>query len=109
VIHHVADEETVLLPAAERMLAEQLSELGAQMTRRRFQLVAPHSGEIALNTARVTTATTVLLTGGLLAGLAMIARRAGKSRQRDYPLVRRETYLSRGSPRRIQQEGAAAW
>ena len=49
VIHHVADEETVLLPAAERMLAHQLKDLGAQMTRRRFQLVAPHSGEIALN------------------------------------------------------------
>ena len=42
-----ADEETLLLPAAERVLADQLGELGAQMTKRRFQLAAPRSGEIA--------------------------------------------------------------
>src|SRR4051812_3275996 len=38
VLHHVADEETQLLPKAERVLAEHLSELGARMTRRRLQL-----------------------------------------------------------------------
>jgi hemerythrin-like domain-containing protein len=36
VIHHVADEETVLLPQAERLLSkDRLSELGADMTKRR--------------------------------------------------------------------------
>src|SRR5687768_6692034 len=37
VIHHVADEETVLLPQVERTLADQLPELGARMTARRLQ------------------------------------------------------------------------
>ncbi|GAB3414802.1 hemerythrin domain-containing protein [Massilia agilis] len=51
VIHHVADEETVLLPQAEEHLGqERLSELGAQMTRRRLELVTPKAGKIAANT-----------------------------------------------------------
>ncbi len=50
VMHHVADEETVLLPAAERMLADELGELGAKMTKRRLELSAPRAGEIAGNT-----------------------------------------------------------
>jgi hemerythrin superfamily protein len=51
VIHHVADEETVLLPQAEAMLdKDRLCELGAEMTRRRLQLVAPEAGQLAKNT-----------------------------------------------------------
>lgn len=51
VMHHVADEETVLLPTAERSLAPQLSELGLRMTKRRMQLVAQHRpGAIAVST-----------------------------------------------------------
>jgi len=51
VMHHVADEETVLLPTAERALASQLSELGARMTKRRMQLVAQsRPSAIAANT-----------------------------------------------------------
>jgi hemerythrin superfamily protein len=51
VIHHVADEETVLLPQAEAMIdKERLSEMGAQMTRRRLELVTPKAGKIAANT-----------------------------------------------------------
>lgn len=51
VIHHVADEETVLLPQAESMLDKQrLSELGARMTRRRLELVKPEAGKIAKDT-----------------------------------------------------------
>jgi hemerythrin superfamily protein len=51
VIHHVADEETVLLPQAEALLdKDRLSELGAEMTRRRLQLVGPEAGSIAKNT-----------------------------------------------------------
>ncbi|WKB52247.1 hemerythrin domain-containing protein [Eleftheria terrae] len=69
VMHHVADEETVLLPAAERLLADRLGELGARMTRRRLELAAPHAGEIAVNTARTMPATTmVMAAGGLIAG-----------------------------------------
>jgi hypothetical protein len=51
VMHHVADEETVLLPEAERRIGQQrLNELGAQMTSRRMQLLAPQAGKVALNT-----------------------------------------------------------
>ncbi|CAB3801134.1 hypothetical protein LMG28138_04948 [Pararobbsia alpina] len=39
VMHHAADEETVLLPAAERELKHELRPLGAKMTRRRLQLM----------------------------------------------------------------------
>jgi hemerythrin superfamily protein len=75
VMHHVADEETVLLPAAERLLADELEELGARMTRRRLQLSAPRAGEIAGNTLRALPASTMLMTiGGLLAGSLVLKR-----------------------------------
>ena len=41
VVHHVADEETMLLTSAESVLGEQLGELGAQMAKRRLELMAP--------------------------------------------------------------------
>jgi hemerythrin superfamily protein len=77
VIHHVADEETVLLPAAERRLKERLSELGAQMTQRRLQLVAPHTGEMVVNTARAMPAATLMTIGAILGSAIYLARRAG--------------------------------
>ena len=52
VIHHVADEETKLLPEAERVLHGRLAELGWEMTRRRMQLMGPRTGDIAVNMAR---------------------------------------------------------
>jgi hemerythrin superfamily protein len=52
VVHHVADEETVLLPEAEQSLSrDRLSELGAQMTKRRLELVGPKAGKLAKNHA----------------------------------------------------------
>ena len=51
-LHHVADEETVLLPQAEIALASQLSTLGARMTRRRIALLEPHMGEVARTTVQ---------------------------------------------------------
>jgi hemerythrin-like domain-containing protein len=41
VIRHVAEEETLMLPDAERVLGDRVNELGAQMTRRRLELAAP--------------------------------------------------------------------
>ena len=72
VMHHVADEESVLLPEAERTMASQLSELGAQMTRRRIELVKPHARELAATSMRsfpvmsLLAATSALLLGSLL-------------------------------------------
>ena len=77
VIHHVADEETVLLPEAERMLGhERINELGAEMTRRRLQLMAPRAGEMAMNTMKALPTSTVLMAAGVVIAGTYIARRA---------------------------------
>ncbi|MGE5524810.1 MAG: hemerythrin domain-containing protein [Rhodospirillaceae bacterium] len=74
VIHHVADEETILFPDAERLLgSERLGELGAQMTKRRLELSAPRAGEMAMNTVRGMPASTMIMAAGaLLAGTYLV-------------------------------------
>jgi len=75
VLHHVADEETLLLPAAERVLADQLGELGARMTKRRLQLAGPRAAEIAGSMARSVGASTIIAgAGALLACSYLLAR-----------------------------------
>jgi hemerythrin superfamily protein len=73
VMHHVADEETVLLPNAEKLLsADQLGEMGVQMTKRRLQLVGRKAGTIAasgvVGFSGSTTALVLALVGGIAAG-----------------------------------------
>ena len=77
VLHHVADEETQILPKAERLLAAQLSEMGARMTRRRLQLIGPRSGELAGSMARSMSSGTLLAAAGALAaaGGLLLARK----------------------------------
>jgi hemerythrin superfamily protein len=80
VIHHVADEETILLPAAEKLLGDRLEELGVQMTKRRIELVKPRAMEIAWNTARALPASTMLMgVGAVLVG-ALLLRGLGSGR-----------------------------
>jgi hypothetical protein len=62
VMHHVADEETALLPQAERVLGKRLGELGARMMKRRLALMAPHA---------IPKANLLLAAGGLLAGVLL--------------------------------------
>lgn len=78
VIHHVADEETQLLPAAERLLADQLGQLGMQMTKRRVQLTAPRAGRIAATGARTfpAAASAALAIGGTVAVGALLLKRS---------------------------------
>jgi hemerythrin-like domain-containing protein len=52
VLHHVADEESILLPQAEALLGDELIDLGLQMTQRRAQLLRPHIKEVLVTTAR---------------------------------------------------------
>jgi hypothetical protein len=52
VLHHVADEETVILPLAEGVIPEQLADLGLQMMRRRAQLLGPQLQDVAVTAAR---------------------------------------------------------
>lgn len=71
-LHHVADEETTLLPAAERLLPGQLSELGVRMNKRRLELMGPRGRELAgsmarsLSTGSVLAAASEMLAGGYL-------------------------------------------
>ncbi len=75
VMRHVADEETMLLPDAERALGERrLAELGVEMTRRRFELAAPRAGEIAVNTVRTFPAATLAMSGMFVLGAFLIGR-----------------------------------
>jgi hemerythrin superfamily protein len=76
VMRHVADEETMLLPDAERVLGERrLAELGAEMMRRRFELASPHAGEIAIGTVRTFPGATLAVSGLVVLG-AFLVRRA---------------------------------
>ncbi|MEZ2298478.1 hemerythrin domain-containing protein [Variovorax sp. RCC_210] len=72
VMHHVADEETLVLPEAERLLSDELGELGMQMTKRRVQLIGPRSGEIALNMGRAASGNTVALSVVALTAVALL-------------------------------------
>jgi hemerythrin superfamily protein len=73
VMHHVADEETALLPQAERVLGERLGELGARMMKRRLALMAPHAGELTRHHARAMPLTTLVLPAlALAAGIALL-------------------------------------
>jgi hypothetical protein len=79
VIHHVADEEAVLLPEAERVLAPRLGELGAQMTRRRLQLLGPRAREAALTTVQSFPVLSVVFAVGAVALAALALNgRAGR-------------------------------
>lgn len=73
VIHHVADEESVLLKIAEERLSKaELRELGAAMTKRRLQLVAPQAGKLAVNSVVGFSASTAVKTVGAIAALCAV-------------------------------------
>lgn len=80
VVHHVADEETVLLPAAEKLLADQLDDLGARMTERRLEIGGPRVGEFASNVVRGMPASTMLMTAGGLIASGYLLKRAFERR-----------------------------
>jgi hypothetical protein len=75
VMHHVADEETQLLPAAERLIPEQLNELGARMNKRRLQLACPRTPELASSLARSMSPSTVIAAGSAMLGAAWLLTR----------------------------------
>lgn len=80
VIHHVADEETKLLPDAEAILGKQrLSEMGADMNIRRMQLLGPKAGKVAkehvVGFSGSTAAMVVGAAGALLAAFALVPKK----------------------------------
>jgi hemerythrin superfamily protein len=83
VIHHVADEETRLLPAAERLLGDQLGQLGMEMTKRRLQLLKPRTGEIASTAVMAFPVGAAALAAGALAIGAMVFSQSRSRGNRD--------------------------
>ena len=62
VLHHVADEETDMLPNAERLLTpSHLKQLGVEMTKRRLQLAGPKIPGMAADTAKAFPLTAIAL------------------------------------------------
>lgn len=68
-LHHVADEETLLLPLAELRLKGQLRELGQKMNLRRLELLRPRVDEAATTAAMAFP----LLTAAATAALCLTA------------------------------------
>lgn len=75
VIHHAADEETVLLPIAEHRLADRLGELGARMTKRRMELAAPKVPAMLWNTVQAMPMRGVWMAAGVAALMAFLMGR----------------------------------
>jgi len=67
VLHHVADEETTLLPQAEQLLGDKLGVLGRQMTKRRMELLKPHAAEMTRTAARAFPVASATAVAGVLA------------------------------------------
>jgi hemerythrin superfamily protein len=79
VIHHVADEETVILPIAERKLSrDRLSELGTQMTKRRLELLGPQAGKVAVSHAVGFSGSTTAWVVGAVGAVLALAVASGK-------------------------------
>lgn len=74
VLHHVADEETVLLPLAEELMPDELGHLGRLMTRRRIELLRPHAAEAASTTIRTFPIGTAAAAAGVLAAGWLVVR-----------------------------------
>lgn len=74
VLHHVADEETVLLPLAEELMPDELGHLGRLMTRRRIELLRPHAAEAAATTIRTFPVGAAAAAAGVLAAGWLIVR-----------------------------------
>lgn len=74
VLHHVADEETVLLPLAEELMPDELGHLGRLMTRRRIELLRPHAAEAAATTIRTFPVGAAAAAAGVLAAGWLLVR-----------------------------------
>lgn len=81
VLHHVADEETVLLPLAEELIPDALGHLGRVMTHRRIELLRPHAAQAAATTIRTFPIGAAAAAAGVLAvGWLLIRSVTGSSR-----------------------------
>jgi hemerythrin superfamily protein len=82
VLHHVADEETVLLPLAEELMPDELGHLGRLMTQRRMELLRPHAAQAATTTIRTFPVGAAVAAAGVLAAGWLLVRGLTGSRSR---------------------------
>ena len=80
VLHHVADEETVLLPLAEELLPDELAHLGRLMMRRRIELLRPRAAQAAATTIRTFPLGAAAAAAGVLAAGWLVVRSLTGSR-----------------------------
>jgi hypothetical protein len=74
VIHHVADEETAMLPHAESLLRGQLGVLGARMAKRRVQLMAAGAPKAVRAKAKALPGSPLLWVAGAAVAGAVLLR-----------------------------------
>jgi len=77
VIHHVADEETAMLPHAEALLRGKLGALGARMAARRVPLKALRAPKMATSAAKAVAPVNMVLlaAGAVAAGVYLFRQR----------------------------------
>jgi hypothetical protein len=77
VMHHVADEETAMLPHAESLLRGRLGALGARMAARRVPLKALRAPATATSAAKAAAPVNMALlaAGALAAGMLLLRKR----------------------------------
>jgi len=81
VLHHVADESTILLPLAEELMPDEVGHLGRLMTARRIELLRPHAAEAAATTIRTFPVGAAAAAAGVLAaGWIILRGLTGRSR-----------------------------
>ncbi len=109
VMRHVADEETMLLPDAERVLGSaRLAELGMRMTRRRFELARPRAGQIAINTVRSLPRAALAVTGVIVVGAFLAGRAMSRRRSLEMPSAARARALTASAVDRLSDAGSRA-
>jgi hemerythrin superfamily protein len=77
VLHHVADEETTLLPLAEELMPDELGHLGRLMTQRRIELLRPRAAQAAATTIRTFPVGAAVAAAGVLAAGWLLVRGLG--------------------------------
>ncbi len=79
VLHHVADEETLVLPAAEERLEADLGRLGRQFAKRKLELLRPHAAEVARTTIFSFPLASAALAVGMLGLGLWVRQRSGRA------------------------------
>ena len=74
VLHHVADEETAMLPHAEALLGRELGALGARMAKRRVQLMAAGAPQAVRSKVKALPGSPLLWAAGALVAGAFVLR-----------------------------------